>query len=243
VSPSRPSLNHRLRLPGLLIFCTILLIGSDRAGARQSPSHAAVDLPLVFQDNFEQDQPQGWDFTDKSAWRITRLDTRHGRVLDQFRESRYQPPVRSPLNIALVQGHDLADFVMDVEVRSTGRDYGHRDLCLFFDYQDPSHFYYVHLGKQADAAANSIFRVDGQPRVSIAETRTQGTPWTSGWHHVRIVRTIKDGLIAVYFDDMKSPVMTAHDRTFTHGRLGVGSFDDTGMFDEIRIRGRAERPS
>ena len=45
-------------------------------------------------------------------------------------------PVRSPLNIALVRGHDLADFVMDVAVRSTGRDYGHRDLCLFFDYQD-----------------------------------------------------------------------------------------------------------
>jgi hypothetical protein len=72
-----------------------------------------------------------------------------------------------------VQGHDLTDFVMDVDLRSTGRDYGHRDLCLFFGYQDPSHFYYVHLGKQADAAANSIFRVDGRPRVSIAEKRTQ----------------------------------------------------------------------
>ena len=34
--------------------------------------------------------------------------------------------------------------------------------------------------------------------------------------------------------------MTAHDRTFGQGRIGVGSFDDTGMFDEIVVR---ERPS
>ena len=159
-------------------------------------------------------------------------------VLEQFRESQYQPQVRSPLNIALAKGVNLGDFVLDVEVRSTGRDYGHRDLCLFFNHQDSSHFYYVHLGKQANAAANSIFRVNGKPRISIAEKRTQGTPWTDGWHHVRIVRTVQDGLIQVYFDDMKTPAMIAHDRTFTHGRLGLGSFDDTGMFDAIRIRGK-----
>jgi hypothetical protein len=207
------------------------------AGRRESPPEAA-GLPLVFEDDFERGNLEGWDFTDPAAWRTTRHQDRHQHVLDQFRESKYQPPVRSPLNIALVQGHDLANFVLDLQVRSTGRDYGHRDLCLFFGYQDPSHFYYVHLGKQADAAANSIFLVNGAPRVSIAEKRTQGTPWTDGWHHVRIVRTVNDGLIRVYFDDMKTPAMTAHDRTFSHGRLGVGSFDDTGMFDEIRIWGR-----
>jgi len=221
----------------LLIWITFLGIGLGRGDDRDSKPEAAGDLPLAIQDDFERDNLNGWDFTDKSAWRITRMGDEHGRVLDQFRESKYQPAVRSPLNVALVQGHDLTDFVFDVQVRSTGRDYGHRDLCLFFGHQDPSHFYYVHLGKQADDAANSIFRVDGKPRTSIAEKRTKGTPWTDGWHHVRITRTVKDGLIQVYFDDMKAPAMTAHDQTFTHGRLGVGSFDDTGMFDQVRIWG------
>ena len=223
----------------LLAWCVSLPIVLGGAGDRGATPQAPSELPLAYQDDFERDEPSGWDFTDKAAWRITRVDEGHRRVLEQFRQSQYQPAVRSPLNLAVVQGHDLADFVMDVDVRSTGRDYGHRDLCLFFGYQDPSHFYYVHLGKQADAAANSIFRVDGKPRVSIAEKRTQGTPWTEGWHHVRIVRMVQDGLIQVYFDDMTTPVMSAHDRTFTHGRLGVGSFDDTGMFDGLRIRGKA----
>jgi hypothetical protein len=227
-------------LPLVLILITSLGSSPGFGDDRGSKPEAARDLPLAFQDDFERDEPDGWDFTDKSAWRISRLDDEHKRVLDQFRESKYQPSVRSPLNIALVRGHDLADFVLDLKVRSTGRDYGHRYLCLFFGYQEPSHFYYVHLGKQADNAANSIFRVDGKPRLSIAEKRTQGTPWTDGWHHVRIVRTVKDGLIQVFFDDMKAPAMTAHDKTFTHGRLGVGSFDDTGMFDEVRIWGNKE---
>ena len=196
---------------------------------------------LVFQDAFERDSPTGWDFTDPSAWRITSLDAGKNKVLEQFRASKYEASVRSPFNIALVRNLDLGNFVMDLKVRSTTRDYGHRDLCLFFGHQDPIHFYYVHLGKAADEHANSIFLVNGKPRVSIAESRTKGTPWTDGWHHVRLVRKVKDGLIQVFFDDMDHPAMTAHDRTFDHGRIGVGSFDDTGMFDEIEVRGEAVR--
>jgi hypothetical protein len=195
---------------------------------------------VVFRDDFHRDAPTGWDLTDRSAWRMALVQPGRNRVLELFRASKYQPPVRSPLNIALAQGVSVADFTLDVKVRSTTRDYGHRDLCLFFGYQDPSHFYYVHLGKEADPHANSIFLVSGQPRVSIAESRTSGTAWTDGWHNVRLVRDTKTGLIQVFFDDMDRPVMTAHDRTFGRGRIGVGSFDDTGMFDEIVVR---ERPT
>ena len=45
----------------------------------------------------------------------------------------------------------------------------------------------------------------------------------------------ESGEIRVYFDDMKTPAMTATDKTFGAGRVGFGSFDDTGNFDDIRI--------
>jgi hypothetical protein len=192
---------------------------------------------VVLRDDFERDLPTRWDFSDPSAWRICTVEPGKNRTLELFQASKYEPSVRSPFNIALARNVDVADFVMDVKVRSSTRDYGHRDLCLFFGHQDPSHFYYVHLGKQADEHANSIFIVNGKPRVSIAESRTAGTPWTDGWHRVRLMRSINDGLIQVFFDDMEHPAMTAHDRTFRHGRVGIGSFDDTGMFDEIEVRG------
>jgi hypothetical protein len=225
----------------LILSAAVTAAGfAERFAANQA---APDELPLLLHDDFERAEPSGWKFTDPAAWRISLVDSGKNRVLEQFQASKYEPPVRSPLNIALNPELDVADFILDVKLRSTTRDYGHRDLCLFFGHQDPSHFYYVHLGKEADEHANSIFLVNAQPRVSIAESRTAGTPWTDGWHHVRIVRRIKDGLIQVFFDDMTHPAMTAHDRTFNHGKLGIGSFDDTGMFDDVEVRGEVYKPS
>jgi len=222
-------------------FAALVLVGADRPASTPAPfaerPKAAERLPLVLKDDFERDDLGDWEPTDAKAWKITRSG--ENRVLDQHRASDYKPPVRSPFNLALSRNVDVTDFVLDVQVHSTGRDYGHRDLCFAFGRQDASHFYYVHLGKEADPHANSIFVVDGQPRVSIAEDRTKGTPWTDGWHHVRIVRTVKDGLIQVFFDDMERPAMTAHDTRFTHGGIGLGSFDDTGQFDQIQLWGAA----
>ncbi len=204
----------------------------------QNPAKSTSES-VVVKDDFERDSTTGWDFTDQAAWRIGQDEAaKKNRVLELFQASKYEPPVRSPLNIALAKETDLGEFMLDVKARSTTRDYGHRDLCLIFGYQDPAHFYYVHLAKEADPHANSIFIVDGKPRLSIAETRTEGTRWTEGWHNVRLIRDPENGLIEVYFDDMTRPVMTAHDKTFAHGRIGLGSFDDTGMFDDLVVKTR-----
>ncbi|MGE3822385.1 MAG: hypothetical protein AB7I30_23470 [Isosphaeraceae bacterium] len=219
----------------ILIVTLVPLLGADTPGEFRPKPDVAGDLPLAFQDDFERESPGPWEFTDSKAWKITRVGD--NGVLDQHKASDYTPKVRSPFNVALIKNVDVSDFVLDLQVQSTGRDYGHRDLCLFFGRQDPSHFYYVHLGKEADPHAHSIFLVNDAPRVSIAEERTKGTPWTDGWHHVRIVRRVSDGRILVYFDDMTRPIMSAHDKTFTHGGLGVGSFDDTGRFDVIQVWG------
>ena len=52
---------------------------------------------------------------------------------------------------------------------------------------------------------------------------------------VRIERRIEDGSVAVFFDDMKKPIMKARDQTFTKGLVGFGSFDDTGRFRNMRL--------
>ncbi len=223
-------------LPGLVV--ALLCVPGSRSALGQSKPAAAAGLELVFNDDFERDNLSRWDFTERGAWRIVGTDGDHRRVLELFRQSRYTPIVRSPVNMALVKGHDVADFVLDVTLRSTTRDYDHRDMCLIFGYQDASHFYYAHLGKKADEAANSIFLVDGAARRSIARERTKGTPWTDGWHRARIIRTVNDGAIKVYFDDMNQAAMIAQDRHFLHGRVGVGSFDDTGMFDAVSLWAR-----
>jgi len=211
----------------------------------------AEELPVVFQEDFEKDGAlEKWEPMDPSAWKIATQDG--NKVLSMFKGSRYKTKVRSPRNFALIKDLWLGDFVLDLKMQSTTRDYGHRDLCLFFGHQDPTHFYYVHMALRADPHAHSVFIVNGKPRVSLIPLpgkeedkevfRTKGIVWGDGWHHVRLVRRVSDGLIEVYYDDMARPIMRAKDKTFTWGRVGVGSFDDTGNYDEIVIRGVKVEP-
>ena len=217
-------------MPFLVLLFTALMCLLVKA----SDADAELKGALMFEADFEDGSLDEWQATDPSAWRIEE-EPDGGKVLALFRESNYQPEVRSPFNINLIKGIEIGSFMLELKLKSTTEDYNHRDLCLFFGYQDPSHFYYVHLGKTADPHANSIFIVDGEPRVSIATTRSDGTDWDEKWHRVRLVRDLEKGTIEVYFDDMNQPIMTAkHDR-FASGRIGVGSFDDTGQFDDIRL--------
>jgi hypothetical protein len=198
------------------------------------------DLPLVFSDDFEKGATR-WEPTDPKGWKV--IDTKAGKAFSQFQKnSAYRPPFRSPLHVALVKEVSVSDFVLDARCQSTVKDYAHRDMCLFFGYQDPSHFYYVHLGKKTDDHANQIFIVNNADRKKISTKTTPGTNWDDAWHHVRVVRKVEDGTIEVFYDDMKTPVMTAKDRTFTRGRVGVGSFDDTGNWDYVKLWGTKAGP-
>jgi len=203
-----------------------------------TPAGCGRKTPLVFKTDFEDGGLDAWQPTDPKAWRIEQGN--NGKVLSLFTKSNYQPPVRSPLNINLIKDVVLGSFEMELQMHSTTPDYGHRDLCLFFGHRDPSHFYYVHIANQSDPHANSIFLVNGEPRVSIAKTRTEGTKWDQNWHKVRLVRDAEAGTIDVFFDDKPEPIMTAEDDHFKSGRIGVGSFDDTGQFDNISIRGKRQ---
>ena len=196
---------------------------------------------LLFKENFSRGT-KGWKLTDNSAWELTKVAKDSEDLAFELTKKRsdYKPPHRSPFNIALCEGVMLDDFVLTAKVKSTHPSYGHRDLCFFFGYQDPAHFYYVHLGQETDDHANQIFIVDGKPRVKISSNTTEGTPWQDNtWHLVKIERRASTGSIAVYFDDMSRPIMEATDKTFGKGLFGIGSFDDTGMWDDIEIHAPA----
>lgn len=192
-------------------------------------------LPLVFYDDFSAGADR-WEMTDPNAWFV--VEDAGDPVLALIQQSDYEPPVRSPRNMALVRDLWVSDFVLEARLKSTTRDYDHRDLCVFYGWQDPANFYYTHIANAADPHANSIFLVDDEPRVSIAAERTDGTDWSGGYHTVRVVRDVEAGTIEVFFDDLETPIMRATDERFAFGRVGFGSFDDSGFFDDVRVWGR-----
>lgn len=191
-------------------------------------------LPLLFADEFAKGADR-WQPSDARAWKIVKADK--GSYYSQFAQSKIKTPHRSPFNFSLVKDLKVTDFVLEAKVLSTGKDGDHRDMCLFFGYQGPAHFYYCHMAKKADDHANQIFIVNGADRVKISTKTTKGTPWDDQWHNVKVVRKVADGGIEIYWDDMKTPIMTATDKTFTWGQVGVGSFDDSGHWADVKVFG------
>ena len=187
--------------------------------------------PSTFSDDFEEGIGR-WEATDDNAWRAK--ETPFGKVCSLYRQSEYEPPHRSPYNVLLIKDEKFGDFELTALARSTNEEYGHRDLCVFFGWQGPGQFYYVHFGQQTDEHANQVFIVNKADRTKISHRTNSGTPWDDKWHKIRVVR--QGGLIHVYFDDMVNPVMEARDLTFGTGRVGLGSFDDTGEFDDVIVR-------
>ena len=195
----------------------------------------ADDWPLLLDTGF-QHGTELWRTADPAAWNVETDGT--DSLFRLVRQSEYKPPYRSPINIALLRYLPLTDVDMTVELRSTARDYDHRSMCLFFGYQDPSHFYYAHFGKKTDDHANQIFIVNGADRKKISLRTTSGTPWNDDWHTARVERSSLSGEIKIYFDDMPKPVMEANDSTFLWGQVGLGAFDDTGDFRHVKLLGR-----
>jgi rhodanese-related sulfurtransferase len=222
-----------LALSALMAFASPVF-ADDKAESQTS------DLPLVYKAGFDDAKTGGeaadWKPTDSKAWKV---DEKNGnKFYSQFKASQYKPEHRSPFNYSLLKNVDVGDFDMEVRVQSTRAEYGHRDACFFFGWQDPDHFYYVHIATKADDHANQVFIVNGAPRTKISKTSTDGTKWSEDWHKVRIVRRVEPGTIEVFFDNMEKPIMTAVDKTFAHGQIGFGTFDDTANFDDFTLYGR-----
>src|SRR5688572_28933686 len=129
----------------LLLFA--LLLGASSAAI------AAETLPLLYEDDFENGMDR-WQTMDpdpsKLSFKIVDLKTADGaptKALRALGTSAYQPKHRSPPNFALLKDVTVGDFELTAKVQSTNTSAGaHRDMCIFWGYQDPTRFYSVHCG-------------------------------------------------------------------------------------------------
>lgn len=212
-----------------------------------SPAERDFGVPKgyrrVYWEDFAQKGVMGaFAFSDPKAWAwhfdptSVETDVLHCSWVELEGASAYQPPHRSPHSLALIPGPQVGDFVFQLDALQTGREYGHRDLVLIFGFRDPGHYYYVHLATAPDDNAHNVFVVDGADRRRVAAVPASGIDWGERvWHLIRIERTLADGAIRVYFDDLQTPVIEATDATHGWGRLGFGSFDDTGRFTNVLV--------
>jgi hypothetical protein len=194
---------------------------------------------LVYQQDFSKADSLGdFAFASPDHWKRVKIGDRWALEHENAAKAKtYEPPYRSPYNIALIDGLKVGSFTLEYEAQQTSKEYGHRDSCVFFNFKDLSHFYYTHIATKSDPNAHQIMIVKDAPRKPITKKGTDGFDWgpVDKWHHIKVVRDVESGLIAIYVDNMDEPIMTTNDKTYTMGFVGFGSFDDTGRVTNIKL--------
>jgi hypothetical protein len=182
---------------------------------------------------------ENWDPVTPDKWRFQQRQA----ILAEAGEAR--PGPRRPFEYAvLTAGPRFGAVRIDGQVRiDTPVDVTNRDVIVVFGWQSDTEFYYAHLSSDNTIYPhNGIFVVDNGDRVRIDDqwTGTRGAPpaiTDDAWHDVRVTHCAGTGEIAVYVDGSDTPLMTTVDTTFGSGRVGFGSFDNTGRLRDLEVTG------
>jgi hypothetical protein len=174
---------------------------------------------------------EGWILPLPKDWAL--IDSGGGKALRLAKDGPIGSP-RRPVKFALYEPACVADFELEVKVRRR-----EKSLIVVFGYQDRSHFYYAHISSDdgSHSVHNGLFKVYGGSRYRFAGFGSAPALPDTDWHRIRIVRAVAAGTIAVFVDDDSEPRFEAIDPSFRFGRVGLGSFNETGDFDDFRLRG------
>ncbi len=234
--PRRPGRRPGLALPaaGLLSFLALAAAVSWSCRAARPPAAS-----LVVSSDFESGAADGWTPNDPGGWRVA-VDPSAGSKVYELVRPGPPGPVRAPFSRSVLAGVDVESFELTGRLRcATDPATAVRDMCVIFHYQDPTHFYYVHFAGTSDDVHNIIGLVDGADRVKInlePAGASAARLTDRAWHAFKVTCDARTGDIRAYLDDLSTPILTARDRSLPHGLVGVGSFDDTGAFDDLVLR-------
>lgn len=207
----------------------VLLFTPGCAFAPRTGTDAPVQLTPTLANSAEIN---AWTLDGSGAWKI--VDNK----LVLWTAGVPSGPIRRPAALAILRSEEFRRASVSVELRSTASpEVRQRDLQLIAAYQSPTRFYYVHLAGITDLVHNGVFLVAGADRRRIDSGTAPPQLPDQSWHRVRLDWDGALGTISVYVDDSHDPVLHARDSTLLRGRIGFGSFDDTGEFRNIRVTG------
>jgi hypothetical protein len=212
------------------VLAAFLGAGLVVVGLGYSSNALAALQKLSFHCNFSPKELSEWIFPHAEDW-VSK--TEDGQTYLHMLRPRDPGVPRRPLQFARLKNVNVGSFDLSVKTRREGRS-----MIIVFNYVDTLHFYYTHVSRDRGTfqpVHNGIFLVDGGPRRRIAGTEAQPALPDAKWHTIRVVRNVKTGLIQVYSDVQKTPLFSVVDHHFTCGQIGLGSFDETGDFADLKI--------
>jgi hypothetical protein len=192
----------------------------------------AADIIDVFGYHWSVPAASDWKIEKEGGVSVLRLVTPKGPP----------PGPRRPIQFALAETPEFRSVTVDLHARPLGHS-----LIIVFAYHDAAHFNYAHLSTDPaskEHVHNGIFHVYGGARVRIsAEAGRAAFRATNRWYHVRLTHDGGSGAVQVTVNGRSIPALHAIDLSLRSGKVGIGSFDETGDFKNVRIHGVAASAS
>ncbi len=145
-----------------------------------------------------------------------------------------KPGPRRPAQFALMEMPAARQVTLDADVRPTKRS-----LMIVYAYQDPAHFNYVHFSTDTamkQVVHNGVFHVYGGERVRISPaTGAAAFSAINQWFHIRVNWDGRIGEVQGFVDGVALPALHAVDLSLSKGKVGIGSFDETGDFKNVTV--------
>ena len=191
-------------------------------------SVSAADTLSVFGRNWTVPVKADWEIKNESGGELLHMAHSRGPL----------PGPRRPIQFALLDMPPARDVTVELDIRPL-----QKSCIIVFAYQDPNHFDYAHLS--IDTAAkqprhNGVFHVYQGERVRISSPEGPAAfPETGQWYHVVLKFSGEIGEVKVSVDGKEIPALHAFDVSLKQGRIGLGSFDETGDFRNVKVTASA----
>ena len=177
---------------------------------------------------------RSWSVPVAADWKVDREGGAEVLRLAQARGPAPPPAPRRPTQFALADLPAYERVTVEADVKPLARS-----LIVVFGYRDEAHFDYAHFS--IDTAAkqpvhNGVFHVYGGERVRISsESGPEAFPQSGRWYRIKLTHDAKTGAVAGFVDGREIPSLRAVDLSLGGGRVGIGSFDETAEFRNVKI--------
>lgn len=125
------------------------------------------------------------------------------------------------------------DYTASTTVQIDGTTSSWDDIAFVFGYQDVNNYYYVSLNESNDDYTKGLFKVVSGTPTQLADISTSISSNTD--YDIEVTRS--GSSIVVELDSTQ--VASVTDSTFSGGKVGYGSKNDAGEFDDLLVYGTA----
>ncbi len=147
---------------------------------------------------------------------------------------------RRPQKYAILNSKPYRKVTVEAEMKHNARS-----LMIVYAWQDKDHYNYAHISTDEAAKQNvhkGMFHVFSGERVRMSALDGAASFATEEWTPVKLTFDGDTGKCSVEVNGKRNPSLEAVDMSLRWGQVGLGSFNETGDFRNVKITGETREP-